>query len=84
MYVLHITVFRSVQVIIAVSSSVLIILFEKLYQTGACVSSTGLDKWGDMLAKKLFISGVVVLQEPILCCRLIGDPPSPPLKSLSD
>lgn len=46
MYVLHISVFRSVQVIIAVFSFVLVILFEKLCQTGACVSSTGLDKWG--------------------------------------
>jgi len=46
MYVLHISVFRSVQVIIPVFSFVLIVLFEKLCQTGACVSSTGLDRWG--------------------------------------
>lgn len=66
------SLFRSVQVIIAVSSLVLIALFEKLFQAGACVSSRGWTSGADRFAEKLFISGVVVLQEPVLCCRLLG------------
>lgn len=54
MYVLHITVFRSVQVIIAVFYFVLVILFEKLCQTGACVSSAGLDKCSGCAWKEAF------------------------------
>lgn len=78
------SLFRSVQVLIAVSSLVLIVLFEKLFQAGACVSSRGWTSGTDRFAEKLYISDIVVLQEPVLCCRLLGHPPSPPLNSLYD